>query len=740
MHDNASDHELGGLSDAITEQDEELDVEVEGVQHVVTVSGFERRTANGVYEEETGSNMRVGGRPTYWNENDFFLYYCKRYNQWRILTGGSWGSDAVSKCYAVATGGSGSLPSGKGWNEWMDNKWTKMPEAGVDSIGQACSSYTSEATCESAPEGCQYTSQCTAKWQLWGSAGPEFSDVRQGELGTCYFLAAIASVAYKHPEAISSMFVPGPSIPDEHYPVHIVRLHLVGQPIYVAVDELFPVSRSAHPVFVGFYSSALHLWPMLLEKAWAKVFGTFKSVEAGHGPEAFKAIAQSPVDVVLHHTQHIERGITTVEEVWSALQEAMKMEYPVWSASESDVVGIAKGHAYGVLDVKTEGGKRYVRVYNPWSVNRYRGKVQGNENDEGDFWMLFDEFIPSFTYSAIAKIKTGYMNSYEVLAKGQTKSLSKSLSIEMKKDDPFSVHLEWPNYRLSDTGGCASLTPTVKLRVTKEGGSSVTATMTAERRWVSFANVRADLPGGSGRYTIDVSIYFPSGKWVDEVVVNTYATELVEFTDPSEHTSSGAAAPVVSLSSFRTNVLNGKYAERSDRRVGHRESYWSDNGYYLYFCQHHNLWMVDHQSNFDRSAQGQCSAAAYSPSSSLDPKKSSSPRGWYEAVNGQWSYTSGAAMSVSSSGSLAEGAFESAVNEVDENGNPTCAAIIDRLDTLNNAAEIIRSQSDSLFPAALSSIARPGQKCGDTARLEQAGCDKYNRWMSLSQIMGAAHR
>eukprot|EP00971_Amphidinium_carterae_P303400 6028654-Amphidinium_carterae.1 len=46
------------------------------------------------------------------------------------------------------------------------------------------------------------------------------------------------------------------------------------------------------PVFVKYASESLTLWPMLYEKAWAKVFGNFKAIEGGTGYEAFKAIAQ----------------------------------------------------------------------------------------------------------------------------------------------------------------------------------------------------------------------------------------------------------------------------------------------------------------------------------------------------------------------------------------------------------------------------------------------------------------
>jgi len=44
-------------------------------------------------------------------------------------------------------------------------------------------------------------------WDIIDSRGVKYTDVAQGELGTCYFLAALVSIAHSRPDIIEDMFV-----------------------------------------------------------------------------------------------------------------------------------------------------------------------------------------------------------------------------------------------------------------------------------------------------------------------------------------------------------------------------------------------------------------------------------------------------------------------------------------------------------------------------------------------------
>ena len=58
-----------------------------------------------------------------------------------------------------------------------------------------------------------------------------------------------------------------------------VRINIDGQWTVVYVDDLFP-TKYGKPVFTQ--SKDREIWVMVLEKTWAKIFGSYLNIEAGH--------------------------------------------------------------------------------------------------------------------------------------------------------------------------------------------------------------------------------------------------------------------------------------------------------------------------------------------------------------------------------------------------------------------------------------------------------------------------
>jgi calpain-15 len=125
------------------------------------------------------------------------------------------------------------------------------------------------------------------EWSLFVSDGnilisPE--DIRQGELGDCYYLSSISSIANKYPQSIDDLFITKKT---NEYGIYAVYLCIDGFWRVVMVDDLFPC-KDTGPI----YSSSLEkeLWVMILEKAWAKIFGSFSNIIAGNPREVLKAL------------------------------------------------------------------------------------------------------------------------------------------------------------------------------------------------------------------------------------------------------------------------------------------------------------------------------------------------------------------------------------------------------------------------------------------------------------------
>ena len=93
-------------------------------------------------------------------------------------------------------------------------------------------------------------------------------------MGDCYFLSCL-SVLAEHPERIRNLFITD-KVNDEG--IYAVRICKNGEWCEVVVDDYFPCFQG-EPAFSR--SCNDELWVLIMEKAWAKVHGSYESIEAG---------------------------------------------------------------------------------------------------------------------------------------------------------------------------------------------------------------------------------------------------------------------------------------------------------------------------------------------------------------------------------------------------------------------------------------------------------------------------
>jgi len=352
-------------------------------------------------------------------------------------------------------------------------------------------------------------------WDLFGPSGAKFNDVAQGQLGTCYFLAALASVAHARPEVIEGMISKNLATDPEH-PVYRVHFTLGGQERAVAVDDALPVHRrDMSPVFVS-YNDGHDFWPIVLEKAWAKVYGSFKGIEAGTGYEALKAISQAPMQTVQHEGPVGEFQ----ENLWKTLQLATELRYPLFGASRGGF-GLADSHAYAVLGAGQVEGERAVWLYNPWGHNRYSGRLAGKGGGPGgSFWVALEEYVQAFSSTSLAEIETGYKLSSLSLPLSNGK-VTATVYFEVRHSTPFSVQLVWAHARREK---CPLGSYSVLLLVEPPAGGGK-----CQRQIHRMRSARVDCAGGRGGYKVQAEVDFNFAPWLPEAVLNVYAAEPTEL-------------------------------------------------------------------------------------------------------------------------------------------------------------------------------------------------------------------
>ncbi|CAK0844194.1 unnamed protein product, partial [Prorocentrum cordatum] len=415
-------------------------------------------------------------------------------------------------------------------------------------------------------------------------------DVDQGRLGDCYFLSALASVAHACPTCIMGMFV---QRHNEKNGVYTTRWLLDGVEMEVSVDHLVP-AKYATPYFAQVSNGVF--WPVILEKAWAKILGSYHAAEAGNWLSAVGAITRSPVKSVWHPD-------LTQDDLWNELERASSMHFPV-GASTGDGASsynLPVSHAYAVIlaHVDPKYG-RVVRCFNPWNSDRYRGAVPNENKGDGIFDMKLDEYYHAFRTTQIGLVTPNYISSFHAL---QVSKQMSALTFSIASEDTFHVSLVWPMRKLVEP---CQLRPSVTLAIARQAKSGTFGEIFhgEESNDAAVNMVTAKAAGGIGTYDVFVSADFPS-EVADRVVVVVYASEEVSIT------SSPKSASEVALAMFGPEcneshvsfVEHGVFTPSPDKLVRGIPTYWSiDDAEFAYYTS--RLWFVTSAAHWQAVSQG----------------------------------------------------------------------------------------------------------------------------------------
>lgn len=102
------------------------------------------------------------------------------------------------------------------------------------------------------------------------------NDIKQGYLGDCYLLAVMSAMC-EFPEQIYDLLGTKEA---NSAGIYCIFIYINGVKKPVIIDDQFPVQKGQNsPAFCSTYDG--EIWPMLIEKAFAKLHGTFVRIEGG---------------------------------------------------------------------------------------------------------------------------------------------------------------------------------------------------------------------------------------------------------------------------------------------------------------------------------------------------------------------------------------------------------------------------------------------------------------------------
>ena len=223
----------------------------------------------------------------------------------------------------------------------------------------------------------------------------DVNDIQQGLLGDCYFLSCLSAIA-EEPSRIKRIFVTQET---NEAGIYAVRLFINGEPRVVVVDDYFPYNEAKGKWAFSRPSSGNEIWVLILEKAWAKVYGSYSRIEVGDCGEAMYPLTGCP-------TQNVTlKDYKNKENLWKLLQWADRCAFPMCCAAnsaEEDAVnhqdieekGLVDAHAYTLIKVKEikldkGGSERLLCVRNPWGKTKKMSEWNGAWSDSSELWTRY---------------------------------------------------------------------------------------------------------------------------------------------------------------------------------------------------------------------------------------------------------------------------------------------------------------------------------------------------------------
>ncbi|EPB76575.1 calpain family cysteine protease [Ancylostoma ceylanicum] len=202
-------------------------------------------------------------------------------------------------------------------------------------------------------------------------------DVKQNALGDCWLLAAIANLTLRD-ELFFRVVPPDQSFTQDYAGIFHFHFWRYGKWVDVVIDDRLPMLNGK--LYSLHSQENNEFWSALLEKAYAKLYGSYENLEGGFTAEALEDFTGGLTEsYILRNTEK------------SILLAVMANPNEDENAESVMDNGLVFGHAYSVTALilvkdSSQGNNLLVRIRNPWGDTEWNGAW----SDDSPEWNAVD--------------------------------------------------------------------------------------------------------------------------------------------------------------------------------------------------------------------------------------------------------------------------------------------------------------------------------------------------------------
>ena len=191
----------------------------------------------------------------------------------------------------------------------------------------------------------------------------------------------------------------------------------------MVVDDFIPAMKGADGRWAPLFAQSREgheVWSLLIEKAFAKLYGCYAAIEGGWVDDALMDLTGGVSERLSLHDADVHAAAYD-GSLFARLLRSQQSGFLLGAGSpvgasdreeDASASGIVQSHAYSVLGLADVDGHQLIHVRNPWGrkewtgdwsdrsalwTERLRAKVGGAPiADDGAFWMAWNDFVAAF--------------------------------------------------------------------------------------------------------------------------------------------------------------------------------------------------------------------------------------------------------------------------------------------------------------------------------------------------------
>uniref|UniRef100_UPI00358F5955 calpain-1 catalytic subunit-like isoform X2 n=1 Tax=Myxine glutinosa TaxID=7769 RepID=UPI00358F5955 len=253
-------------------------------------------------------------------------------------------------------------------------------------------------------------------------------DVVQGELANCWVLAAITCLTNKS-KLMDKVVPAAQSFSDNYAGIFLFRFWQYKDWVEVFVDDRLP-TIDGHLILTR-STQKNEFWSALLEKAYAKVNGSFSALHVGFPSEALRDFTGGIVESIPL------KPAPATQNLWHMMKHCLNKGALICCGvsgfqGNQNEVGLFCGHAYSVIKVDqvhvNQKVHNLIRIRNPYGQGEYTGcwsdgdecwqsiseeekrRLGYIDRNEGEFWISEHDFVEQFILVEICNMDPGVLD------------------------------------------------------------------------------------------------------------------------------------------------------------------------------------------------------------------------------------------------------------------------------------------------------------------------------------------